>query len=93
MNKSELINEIARITKFTKKEINLLITTLIEIIITKVAYNETITLVGFGSFKLREQKSRIGINPKTKERIMIPAYRKPIFSSGKFFKDKVNNLN
>lgn len=93
MNKSELIHEIAQITKFTKKEINLIITTLIEIIITKVADNEPVALVGFGSFKLRERKSRNGINPKTKERIVIPSSRKPIFSSGKFFKDKVNNLN
>ena len=93
MNKSELINEIAQITKFTKKEINLILTTLIEIIINRVAINEKITLVGFGSFKLAERKSRNGINPKTKEKILIPAYRKPIFSSGKFFRAKVNTLN
>ena len=90
MNKSELIDEIACTTKFTKKEINIVITTLIEIIITKVANNETITLVGFGSFKLQERKSRKGINPKTKEKLLIPASRKPIFSSGKYFRDKVN---
>lgn len=90
MNKSELIHEIAHTTKFTKKEINIIITRLIEIIITKVADNETITLVGFGSFKLQERKSRKGINPKTKEKLLIPASRKPIFSSGKYFRDKVN---
>jgi DNA-binding protein HU-beta len=90
MNKSELIHEIARTTKFTKKEINIVITTLIEIIITKVADNETITLVGFGSFKVQKRKSRKGINPKTKEKLLIPASRKPIFSSGKYFRDKVN---
>lgn len=93
MNKSELINEIALITKLTKKEINFVITTLLELIITKVANGEKITLVGFGSFKLHTLESRNGINPRTGQRLFIPASKKPIFSSGKFFKNKVNNLN
>jgi DNA-binding protein HU-beta len=93
MNKSELITEIALTTKFTKKEINFIITTLLELIITKVSNGEKITLVGFGSFRLHNVKSRNGINPRTREEIFIPASKKPIFSSGKFFKNKVNTLN
>lgn len=92
MNKFELINEIARATNFTKKEINLILTILIEIIITTVAKKEKVTLVGFGSFKLKYKKSRYGINPQTKERIFIPETNVPSFSVGKIFKEKVNDF-
>jgi DNA-binding protein HU-beta len=93
MNKFELINQIAYITKFTKKEINLILSLLIELIINSVAKNEKVTLVGFGCFKLREVKGRQGFNPQTRQHIYIPASKKPLFLAGKFFKHKVNNLN
>lgn len=93
MNKFELITQIAHITKFTKKEINLVITLLIELIISSVAKNEKVTLVGFGSFKRREVKGRYGFNPQTRERVYVPASKKPLFLAGKFFKNKVNTLN
>lgn len=91
MNKFELINEIARTTKFTKKEINLILTAIIETIISTVAKKEKVTLVGFGSFKIRSIKSRYGINPRTKRKIFIPESNRPFFSVGKIFKNTVNN--
>ncbi|MBD2452315.1 HU family DNA-binding protein, partial [Nostoc sp. FACHB-152] len=50
---------------------------------------EKVTLVGFGSFERRERSEREGLNPKTKEKITIPATRVPAFSAGKQFKEKV----
>ena len=93
MNKSNLIKRIALITKITKKEADLVLTTILETIIEVVSKGEKITLMGFGSFRIKHRESRNGINPKTKEKIIIPTSKRSIFIPGKFFKNKVNTLN
>lgn len=90
MNKAELISIVARKTNLTKKEIELALTTILETIVDVVASGEKITLVGFGSFEVRERKSREGRNPKTGEKIEIPTSKLPAFSVGKFFKKRLN---
>jgi DNA-binding protein HU-beta len=50
---------------------------------------DKVTLVGFGSFESRERKAREGRNPKTGDKMEIPATRVPAFSAGKLFKDRV----
>lgn len=91
MNKAELISAVAKKTNLTKKETELVLTTILETIIDVVASGEKITLVGFGSFEVRERKSREGRNPKTGEKIKIPASKLPAFSVGKFFKKRLNS--
>lgn len=90
MNKAELISIVARKTNLTKKETELALTTILETIVDVVASGEKITLVGFGSFEVRERKSREGRNPKTGEKIEIPTSKLPAFSVGKFFKKRLN---
>lgn len=91
MNKAELISVVAKKTNLTKKETELVLTTILETIIDVVASGEKLTLVGFGSFEIRERKSREGRNPKTGEKILIPASKLPAFSVGKFFKKRLNS--
>ena len=90
MNKAELITIVARKTNLTKKETELVLSTILETIVDVVASGEKLTLVGFGSFEVRERKAREGRNPKTGERIEIPTSRLPAFSVGKFFKKRLN---
>jgi DNA-binding protein HU-beta len=54
-----------------------------------VSDGDKVTLVGFGSFESRERKAREGRNPKTGDKMEIPATRVPAFSAGKLFKDRV----
>lgn len=89
MNKGELVHAIAERTSVTKKEADAVITAAIECIMEAVAEGEKVTLVGFGSFESRERKEREGRNPKTNEKMVIPATKVPAFSAGKLFKDKV----
>ncbi len=91
MNKAELISVVAKKANLTKKETELVLTTILETIIDVVASGEKLTLVGFGSFELRERKSREGRNPKTGEKMEIPASKLPAFSVGKFFKKRLNS--
>lgn len=90
MNKGELVGIIAKKTGLTKKEIDLVLTTILETIVYAIAGGEKVTLVGFGSFEARDRKEREGRNPKTGEKIKIPSSKVPVFSVGKFFKKIVN---
>lgn len=90
MNKGELVSVVAKKTNLTKKEAELALTAILETIIDVVASGEKVTLVGFGSFELRERKAREGTHPETGERLEIPSSKLPAFSVGKFFKKRLN---
>ena len=94
MNKGELVNAVADKAKLdldtiTKKEVDVVLTAVVDCIMESVAEGEKVTLVGFGSFEARDRKEREGRNPKTGEKMTIPATKVPAFSAGKMFKDKV----
>jgi DNA-binding protein HU-beta len=48
-----------------------------------------VVLTGFGTFEVREAKERMGVNPRTKERVTIPATKRPAFSAGAELKKAV----
>ena len=73
----------------TKKEAEAVINATTETIMEAVAQDDKVTLVGFGSFEARDRKAREGRNPKTREKMIIPATKVPAFSAGKLFKEKV----
>lgn len=89
MNKGELIDAVAAKASVTKKEADAVLTAALEAIMEAVSSNDKVTLVGFGSFESRERKAREGRNPKTGEKMEIPATKVPAFSAGKLFKEKV----
>ena len=91
MNKTELIDIVAKKSGMTKVEIESLVTITLETIVDAVAKGERVTLVGFGSFEARERKARYGRNPRTGEKLYIPSARIPAFSVGNFFNNKVNS--
>ena len=89
MNKSELVDAVAHKAEVTKKQAEMVISTTIETIMEAVDGEDKVTLVGFGSFESRERKAREGRNPKTNEKMHIPATKVPAFSAGKKFKEAV----
>ncbi len=89
MNKGELVDAIAAKASVTKKEADAILTATIDSILEAVASGDKVTLVGFGSFEVRDRQAREGRNPKTGETMQIPATRVPAFSAGKSFKDRV----
>lgn len=91
MNKNEMISVVAeKIEGATKKDIAVVVDTVLETIKETVASGEKITLVGFGNFEVTERAARTGRNPKTGEVIEISASKSPKFKAGKAFKDAVN---
>jgi DNA-binding protein HU-beta len=91
VNKKQLIDIVAKKSGMTKTETESLLTIALETIVEFVAKGERVTLVGFGSFEARERKARYGRNPQRGEKLSIPTSRRPTFSVGNFFKNKVNN--
>jgi len=90
VNKTELIDIVAKKSGMTKIETESLVTTILETIVEAVSKGDRVTLVGFGAFEARERKARYGRNPKSGEKLYIPSARIPTFSVGNFFKNQVN---
>lgn len=90
MNKEELIQEVAKRTHASQKQVSDVIGCFIDSIEKQVAKGKKITLVGFGTFEPRKRAARNGRNPQTGKPIKIPAKTVPAFSAGKRFKDAVS---
>ncbi len=89
MNKAELVEEVAGKAGLTKKEAGDVVDAITSAITDTLAMNERVTLVGFGTFQVRERKARKGVNPQTREAINIPAKKVPKFTAGKALREAV----
>lgn len=90
MNKTELIDKVAAAAGVTKADATRVINATLESISDALSGDDTVTLVGFGTFKVSKRKAREGRNPQTGAQIKIPASKLPRFSAGKQLKDAVN---
>ena len=89
MNKEELVAEIAKSAKVTKKDAADVLTATLETIEKTVSKGKKVTLVGFGTFESRKRAARTGRNPQTGATLKIAAKKVPAFSAGKKFKELV----
>lgn len=90
MNKSELINAIASEAGITKIEAGKALNALTDAITSALKSGDSVSLIGFGTFKVSKRSARIGRNPRTGNEIKIAASNLPTFSAGKALKDEVN---
>ena len=89
MNKAELVEEVVNQTGLTKKVSREAVNAVISAIADSLAKEEKVTLVGFGTFQVRQRKARRGVNPQTRKTIQIPAKKVPKFRPGKGLREKV----
>ncbi len=90
MNKGDLINEVASLLKeSTKKDVQAAVDCVLSTIIETLKKEETVTLIGFGTFKVAKREARKGRNPRTGEEMKIPARKVPKFVPGKAMKEAV----
>ena len=90
MNRADLVNAMANETAFSKKDVEKVLNSFINVVSNEMANKGKVQLVGFGSFEVRKRAARKGRNPQTKEEIKIPASKAPVFKAGKALKDLVN---
>ncbi len=90
MTKADLIEEVARVVEFTRKESEVIVESIFDAVVKSLKENDKIEIRGFGSFRTRQRQARIGRNPKTGSRVEVPAKRIPYFKPSKELKDLVN---
>lgn len=88
MTKTDLVSKVAEVVG-TKKQASSVVDAVLSAIKEALSKGETVRLVGFGTFSLKERKARTGRNPRTGKTINIPAKKVPAFTPGKELKDAV----
>lgn len=91
MNKTELIEKIAANSGLTKADAGRALAATLEAVVATVAAGDSVSLIGFGTFKTTKRAAREGKNPRTGEKIKIAAATLPRFSAGASFKTAVNS--
>ena len=89
MTKEDLIQTISKKVGLSKGDSGECLTVVLEEITKALSKGEEVVLTGFGKFGISKRKERMGINPKTKKKIKIPAMKIPKFKAGKILKEAV----
>jgi DNA-binding protein HU-beta len=89
MNKSELVTKLAGQAEVSKKDAAKVLEAFKDVVAEALAHGDKVSLIGFGTFEVRERAARKGRNPQTNEVINIPASKVPAFKAGKGLKDVV----
>jgi len=90
VNKQELIENIAESADITKAAAGRALDSMIDSVSGALKAGDSVVLVGFGTFTVRDRAARTGRNPQTGEEIQIAAAKVPAFKAGKALKDAVN---
>ena len=89
MNKAELVNSVVEKSGLTKKDATSAVDAVFDSIQEALAKGDSVQLIGFGTFEVRERAARKGRNPQSGEEIEIAASKVPAFKAGKNLKDAV----
>jgi len=90
MSKSDLIDAIAKEAGLTKVDATKALNAITGAITNTLKSGDSVTLIGFGTFKVSKRAARTGRNPRTGAELKIAASNAPVFSAGKALKDAVN---
>lgn len=87
MNFKELYREVSKQNDITLGSSKEICQSVFEIISNQLGIGDTVKISGFGTFELRTREARIGLNPRTKEKLEIPEKKYPVFKAAKALKD------
>ena len=91
MTKAEVANKVSLATGLSRKETMDATEVFLRCVKTALKNGEKVSLVGFGTFYVKEKNSRNGRNPRTGERIQIPSKKVATFKPGKAFRELANS--
>ena len=89
INKDSLVDSISTKTDLSKKDVEMVLDTMVDSITEQLRQGNKVTFTGFGAFRVSKRAAREGINPQTKQKIQIPAMTLPKFTAGKALKEAV----
>lgn len=90
MTKADLVEEVTKLGDLTRRDSEVIVETIFDSVIGALRSGDKIEIRGFGSFRIRQRKPRIGRNPKTGTRVEVPAKKVPYFKPSKELRDLVN---
>ena len=90
MNKNDLVAKVAGSAGLSKADATKSVDCVFDAITSSLKGGDEVRLVGFGTFSVSQRRATEGRNPRTGERIKIPASKQPKFKAGKALKDAVN---
>src|ERR1700757_347893 len=90
MTKADLVEEVTQLGDLTRRDGEMIVDTIFDSVIHALRSGDKIEIRGFGSFRIRQRKPRIGRNPKTGAKVEVPAKRVPYFKPSKELRDLVN---
>ena len=90
MTKADLVEKVTGLGDLTRRDGEVIVETIFDSVVRSLRAGDKIEIRGFGSFRTRQRKPRVGRNPKTGERVDVPAKKIPFFKPSKELKDLVN---
>ena len=90
MTKANLVEEVLSVGDLTRRDSEVIVDTIFDSVIGALKKGDKIEIRGFGSFRIRQRKPRVGRNPKTGAKVEVPAKRVPYFKPSKELRDMVN---
>ncbi len=90
MTKADLVERVTALGDLTRRDGEIIVETLFDSVIEALHAGDKIEIRGFGSFRTRQRNARVGRNPKTGEKVDVPAKRVPFFKPSKELRDTVN---
>lgn len=90
MTKADLVEEVTKLGDLTRRDSETIVETIFDSVIGALRSGDKIEIRGFGSFRIRQRKPRIGRNPKTGTKVEVPAKKVPYFKPSKELRDLVN---
>jgi len=90
VNKNDMIAELAKKAELTKTDAGKFIDAFVGVVTSALKEGKDVRLVGFGTFAVSQRAATEGRNPRTGEKIRIPACKQPKFKAGKGLKEAVN---
>ena len=90
MTKADLVDKVTSLGDLTRRDGEVIVETLFDSVIGALKSGDKVEVRGFGSFRTRQRKSRTGRNPKTGDKVDVPAKRVPFFKPSKELRDAVN---
>ncbi len=89
MKKQDFIKTVASKSGLSQDAVAKALTSIIDVVTKSLKKGEEVNITGFGAFKVSQRAARNGVNPKTGEKIKIPAMKTPVFRAGKTLKEAV----
>jgi integration host factor subunit beta len=90
MTKADLVEKVTGVGDLTRHDGEVIVETIFDAVIGALKGGDKIEIRGFGSFRIRQRNARVGRNPKTGERVDVPAKKVPYFKPSKDLRDLVN---